>query len=71
MIFKKNFWNTIHDGEKVCINLLSEKNVESYEVDGDVILVIEIITKATDRSGITDVRGSKQCHGIITRKKRF
>jgi predicted HTH transcriptional regulator len=39
---KKNFWNTIHDGKKVSINLLSDKNVESYEVDGDVILVIYV-----------------------------
>jgi predicted HTH transcriptional regulator len=39
---KKNFWNTIHDGKKVSINLLSEKNVESYEVDGDVIFVIYV-----------------------------
>ena len=32
---KRNFWNTIHDTKKVSINLLSEKNVESYEVNGD------------------------------------
>jgi predicted HTH transcriptional regulator len=39
---KKNFWNTIHDSKKVSINLLSDKNVESYEVAGDVILVIYV-----------------------------
>jgi predicted HTH transcriptional regulator len=39
---KKNFWNTIHDRKKVSINLLSEKNVESYEVGEDVILVIYV-----------------------------
>jgi predicted HTH transcriptional regulator len=39
---KQNFWNTIHDSKKVSINLLSDKHVESYEVDGDVILVIHV-----------------------------
>jgi predicted HTH transcriptional regulator len=39
---KRNFWNTIHDSKKVSINILSDKNVESYEVDGDVILVIYV-----------------------------
>ena len=35
---KRNFWNTIHDTKKVSINLLSDKNVESYEVNGDTWL---------------------------------
>ena len=39
---KKNFWNTIHDTKKVSINLLSDRNVESYEIDGDAILVIYV-----------------------------
>ena len=39
---KRNFWNTIHDIKKVSINLLSDKNVESYEVNGDTILVIYV-----------------------------
>ena len=39
---KRNFWNTIHDTKKVSINLLSDKNVESYEVDGDLVLVINV-----------------------------
>lgn len=39
---KRNFWNTIHDTKKVSINLLSDKNVESYEVNGDTILVIYV-----------------------------
>ena len=34
---KRNFWNTIHDTKKVSTNLLSDKNVESYEVNGDTI----------------------------------
>ena len=39
---KKNFWNTIHDTKKVSINLLSDKDVNSYEVGDDVILVIYV-----------------------------
>ena len=39
---KRNFWNTIHDTKKVSINLLSDKNLESYEVDGDLVLVINV-----------------------------
>ena len=39
---KRNFWNTIHDTKKVSINLLSDKNVESYEVNGDLVLVINV-----------------------------
>ena len=39
---KRNFWNIIHDTKKVSINLLSDKNVESYEVDGDLGLVINV-----------------------------
>ena len=39
---KRNFWNTIHDTKKVSINLLSDKNVESYDVSGDTILVIYV-----------------------------
>lgn len=39
---KRNFWNTIHYTEKVSINLLSDKNIESYEVNGDIVLVIDV-----------------------------
>ncbi len=39
---KRNFWNTIHDTKKVSINLLSDKNVESFEVNGDTILIIYV-----------------------------
>ena len=38
---KKNFWNQINDRNKVSVNLLSEeRDVKTYEVNGDVILVI-------------------------------
>ena len=39
---KRNFWNIIHDTKKVSINLLSDKNVESYEVNGDMVLIINV-----------------------------
>lgn len=49
---KKNFWNTIHDTKKVSINLLSEKNVESYEVNGDTILVIYVPRAKRDQKPV-------------------
>ena len=36
----KNFWNIINDSKKVSLNLLSEKDVEIYDVNEDVVLVI-------------------------------
>lgn len=39
---KRNFWNIIHDTKKVSINLLSDKNVESYEVNGYLVLIINV-----------------------------
>lgn len=39
---KKNFWNTIHNTKKVNINLLSDKDIETFEVNGDFILVIYV-----------------------------
>lgn len=49
---KKNFWNTIHDTRKVSINLLSDKNVESYEVNGDIILVIHVPRAKRDQKPV-------------------
>lgn len=39
---RKDFWNTVNNRKKVSINLLSDDDVESYEVNGDVVLVIHI-----------------------------
>ena len=36
----KDFWNTINNRSKVNINLLKEDNVKTYELNGDVIIVI-------------------------------
>lgn len=37
-----NFWNLIHNTQKVNINLLSENDVEVYEVGEDLIIVIYV-----------------------------
>ena len=37
---KKNFWNIINDRKKVSVNLLSEKDLETYDVGDEVIFVI-------------------------------
>ena len=37
-----NLWNLLHNPNKVNINLLSESDVETYEVDEDIIIVIEV-----------------------------
>ncbi|MGB8454244.1 MAG: ATP-binding protein [Anaerocolumna sp.] len=37
-----NLWNLLHNPNKVNINLLSESDVEIYEVDEDIIIVIEV-----------------------------
>ncbi len=38
----KDFWDTINNRQKVSVNLLNEENVETYEIDGDVIIVIYV-----------------------------
>ena len=37
-----NFWNLIHNSQKVNINLLSENDVEVYDVGEDLIIVIYV-----------------------------
>lgn len=37
-----NLWNLLHNPNKVNINLLSESDVKTYEVDEDIIIVIEV-----------------------------
>lgn len=39
---RKDFWNTINNGEKVSINLLSDNDVESYTVNDREILAISV-----------------------------
>ena len=38
----KNFWDTIHDSKKVSVNLLTDSDVEPYEVGDELILVIKV-----------------------------
>lgn len=38
----KDFWDTINNHTKVGINLLKEENVETYELNGDVIITIDV-----------------------------
>lgn len=38
----KDFWDTINNRTKVSVNLLTEEDIDTYEVDGDVILVISV-----------------------------
>ncbi len=39
---RKDFWNVINNSQKVSINLLTDDDVDSYEVNGDVILAIRV-----------------------------
>lgn len=39
---KKDFWNSINNSKKVSINLLTDDNVEVYEIDEDVVMVIQV-----------------------------
>ena len=44
---KKDFWNTINNRTKVSTNLLREDDLTTYEVNSDVILVVNV--PAADR----------------------
>lgn len=39
---KKEFWDTINNRKKVSVNLLVDNEIETYERNGDIILVIHI-----------------------------
>lgn len=38
----RDFWNTVNNNRKVSVNLLRDQDVASYDVNGDVILVISV-----------------------------
>lgn len=38
----KDFWDTINNHTKVSVNLLTDENINTYEVDGDVIITIYV-----------------------------
>ena len=52
---RKDFWDTINNSKKVNINLLSEDDVEMYEVgdNKDVIMVIYVPWRSVSRSRCT------------------
>ncbi len=39
---RKDFWNTINNSKKVSVNILTDKDVEAYEVGEDAILAINV-----------------------------
>ena len=39
---KKDFWNGINDRKKVSLNLLTDDDIKTYEIHGDVVLAIHI-----------------------------
>ena len=39
---QKDFWNTVNNSQKVSVNLLTDEDVTSYEVDGDIVLAIHV-----------------------------
>ena len=39
---QKDFWDTLNNRTKVSANILTEKDVEIYELNGDVIMVIQV-----------------------------
>lgn len=39
---KKIFWDTINNRTKVSVNLLMDDDVKTYDMDGDVIMVIHV-----------------------------
>lgn len=39
---RKDFWNMVNNRQKVSINLLTDDDMDSYEVDSDVILAIRV-----------------------------
>ena len=39
---KKEFWDTIHNHNKVSISLLNDQDVESFDINGDAVLIINV-----------------------------
>ncbi len=39
---RRDFWNTINNHQKVSINLLSDKDVQTYRIDEDIVMVIHV-----------------------------
>ena len=39
---RKDFWNTINNSKKVSANLLTDEDVTSYDINGDIVLAINV-----------------------------
>ena len=39
---RKDFWNMIHNRQKISVNLLSDQDVQTYQMDKDTIMVIYV-----------------------------
>ena len=52
---RKDFWNTINNQKKVSINLLSDDDVETYEVgdNKDVVMVIYVPMAKREQKPVT------------------
>lgn len=58
---KKSFWDTIHNKKKISLCLVTEKDVQSYTVKDDVVLVIKVPRAARAQKPVflnNDVFGS-------------
>ena len=48
----KDFWNTINNHKKVSVNLLTDKDLDVYEVNGDAVLAIHIPMAARENKPV-------------------
>lgn len=48
----KQFWDTINNRKKVSMNILKDEDVETYDVDGDLIIVIYVPMAKRDQKPI-------------------
>ena len=49
---KKDFWNIINDRKKVSINLLTDEDVETYDIHGDVVMVVHVPRAAREEKPV-------------------
>ena len=48
----KDFWNSINNTNKVSANILTDNNIETYEINGDSIIVIYVPTAKREQKPI-------------------
>lgn len=57
---QKDFWDTLNNRTKVSANILNEKDVEIYELNGDVIMVIQVPMAHRDVRPVYQRRSARQ-----------